>query len=74
MVYSPFGCLIIVTYCIFKYFGFILKPQKLHSPPGAQPEISSKEVWKKKYPFWMKTYLIWKAGGEGLPRALIKKI
>jgi len=56
----------------------LLKPEKVHGPPGAQPEISSKEAWKKHmYFFWTKTYLIWKAVGGGrylLLRALTKKI
>jgi len=29
------------------YFIFILEPEKVHSSPGAQLEISSKVGWKK---------------------------
>jgi len=47
MIYGLLGPLIIVTCCVFKYFIFILKLEKVHSPPGAQPESSSKEEWKK---------------------------
>jgi len=39
--------LITVTCCVFKYFRLVLKLEKVHSPPGAQPDISSKEGWKK---------------------------
>jgi len=46
-----------------KYFRFFyIKPEKVHSPPGAQLEISSKKGGKNIL-FWTKTYLIWKAGG-----------
>lgn len=71
MVYSPFECLIIVTYCVFKYFEFILKPQKVHSPPAAQPEIASKEVWEKIL-FLDKNipYLEDRRGGGGVTKSL----
>jgi len=39
--------LLIVKCCVFKYFRFLLKLKKVHSPPGAQLEISSKKGWKK---------------------------
>jgi len=43
LIYSLLEHLIIVTCCVFRYFVFILKPEKVHSPPGVQVEISSKE-------------------------------
>jgi hypothetical protein len=47
MIYSLLGPLIIVTCCVLKYLRFILRLEKVHSPPGAQLEISSKEGKKK---------------------------
>ena len=46
MIYSLLRCLIVVTCCVSKYFRFILKPERVQGPPGAQLEISSKEGWK----------------------------
>jgi len=42
LMYSLLEHLIRVKCCIFKYFRFILKLEKVHSPPGVQLEISSK--------------------------------
>jgi len=52
LIYSLLEHLIIVTCCVFKYFRFVLNPKRfkhsnIHGPPGVQPEISSKEGWKK---------------------------
>jgi hypothetical protein len=47
VLYSLLKHMILVTCCVFKYFKFVLKPEKVHSPPGLQSEISSKEGWKK---------------------------
>jgi len=72
MIYSLLGPLVLVTCCVFKYFRFILKAEMVHSPPGAQPEVSSKEGWKKHTLFGWKHTLFGRRGGN--PRALTKKI
>ena len=73
MVFSLLGHLIIVEYSVFKYLRFTLELEEIQGPPGSQLQISSKEVRKKTYLFWMKTYLIWKVRGGGLVRGLTKK-
>ena len=65
MIYSLLGPLVIVTCCVFKYFRFLLKPEKVHSPPGAELEISSKEGWKKHTLFGWKHTLFGRQEGEG---------
>jgi len=40
LIYSLLEWLVTVTCCVFKYFRLILKPEKVHGPPGVQPEIS----------------------------------
>jgi len=62
MIYSLLEPLVIVTCCVFKYFRFILKVEKVHSPAG--------NFFKRRVE---KTYLIWNVGG-GVLKALTKKI
>jgi hypothetical protein len=62
MIYSLLGPLIIVTCCVLKYLRFILRLEKVHSPPGAQLEISSKKG-RKNVPFLTgekQTYFDWR--------------
>jgi hypothetical protein len=57
------------------YLRSVSKPGKVYGPPGVQPEISSKEVWKKHTLFGRKHTLFGRQeGGGGVARALIKKI
>jgi len=40
LIYHLLEHLTVVTCCVFKYFTFILNSEKVHDPPGVQPEIS----------------------------------
>jgi len=75
VAYSLLEHLIIVTNCVFKYFRSIWKLEKVYGPPGAQPEISSKEGWEKHTIFGQKHTLFGRQeGGGAVARALTKKI
>jgi len=63
VAYSLLEHLIIVTSCVFKHFRSIWKLEKVYGP-GAQPEFSSKEGWKKHTCFgWKHTLFGRQEGG-----------
>ena len=57
LIFSLLRHLNIVTYCVFKYFRFTLKLEKIQGPPD-----HSSNFFKKA---WKKIYLVWKVRGGG---------
>jgi len=55
----------LIISCVFKYFRSIWKLERVYSPPGAQPEISSKEGWEKHTIFGRKHTLFGRQEGGG---------